>query len=91
MRARRSGWAGPTLYNMFKGLGDPLVEKVPPEARWPAERALMLSLTEKGPWVEELEPAFVIEWAPAANLSVTLTATRRLYLHNAATCYLYGP
>jgi hypothetical protein len=81
--------AGPTLYDTVKDLSDASVEKVVLEPRWPDQRALVLSLTSKGPWVEELEPLFVIEWVPVAGLSVRLEAARRLYLHNADACYLY--
>ena len=82
---------GPTLYSTVKDLSDAFLEKPVLELSWPDQRALMLSLTSKGPWVEELEPAFVIEWEPAANRSVSLKAARRLYLHNADACYLYEP
>ncbi len=83
--------AGPSLYTNIKNLSDAFLEKAVLESTLPSESALVLSLTSKGPWVEELEPEFVIEWTPKGKRSVSLEASRRLYLHNAGACYLYEP
>jgi len=82
---------GPALYSTHRELSDAFVEEVVLESSWPYQRALVLPLTSRGPWVEELEPAFVLEWGPAASLSVSLEAARRVYLHNINACYLYEP
>jgi len=81
--------AGPTLYSTIKDLRDAYVEKVLLESQWPSQRALVVPLTSKGPWIEELEPEFVLEWAPAGTRAATLEASRRLYLRNAGACYLF--
>jgi len=83
--------AGPGLHAAVKDLSDVLVEDVKAASDWPDQRALLLPLTSKGPWVEELEPEFVIEWEPDAGRAVNLQVSRRLYLHNAGTGYLYEP
>ena len=81
--------AGPGIYPTIKDLSDPYIEEVVLENRWSACRILMLPLTSTGPWVEELEVGFLIDWALGVNDSVTLGAGQRLYVHNAESCYLY--
>ena len=93
-RAERLGMpcrivAGPGIYPTIKDLSDPYIEEVVLENRWSAYRILMLPLTSTGPWVEELEVGFLIDWALGGNDAVTLGAGQRLYVHNAESCYLY--
>lgn len=84
--------AGPALYSTFdEKLSDAYVESVVLEEKWPPHRALVLSLTSEGPWVEELEPMFVIEWARISDDSVRVEAARRLYVNKPGACILYGP
>ncbi|TCC53448.1 hypothetical protein E0H75_07085 [Kribbella capetownensis] len=85
--------AGSKLGLTAKDIGPSCVDgEVEVEADWPDERALVLSLRANGPWVEELDPEFVVEWEHAAAAgSVRLLASRRLYLNKPEKCYLYMP
>lgn len=83
--------AGPTLHHALQELSDNYVDKVVLERDWPPHRALVMLSTSDGPWVEELEPEFLLEWEPKVSPSVRLLATRRIFLHNEDMCFLYEP
>ncbi len=81
---------GADLYSTLEGTSDALVNEVQ-SAPWEGRRTLVLPLTLKGPWVEELDPEFIIDWESGAAGWVKVQASRRLYLHNAGEAHLYDP
>lgn len=81
--------AAPDGFSELEKMSDAYVDGVVLESSWEGDQALVLSLRSHGPWVEELEPEFVLAWEPRPDRSVTLEASRRLFVHRADTCYLY--
>ena len=81
--------AGASVFTKHEKLSDPYIEKVVLQPHWPSQRALLVSMTSTGPWVEELEPTFVLEWEFGAGSNAKVQAHRRLFLHDLDQGFLF--